>query len=70
MVVGTDGGPLCACGKRGCLEAWLAVPHLRELLAAAEASDLPTAEVEQRREEILRAAGSASVSRSLQSSVP
>ncbi|WP_083397298.1 ROK family transcriptional regulator [Plantibacter sp. MMLR14_011] len=57
VVVGTDGGPLCACGKRGCLEAWLAVPHLRELLAAAEASDLPTAEVEQRREEILRAAG-------------
>ena len=57
VVVGTDGGPLCACGKRGCLEAWLAVPHLRELLAAAEASDLPSTEVEQRREEILRAAG-------------
>ncbi|MBD8467047.1 ROK family transcriptional regulator [Plantibacter sp. CFBP 8798] len=57
VVVGTDGGPLCACGKRGCLEAWLAVPHLRELLAAAAASDLPAAEVEQRREEILRAAG-------------
>ncbi len=57
VVVGTDGGPLCACGKRGCLEAWLAVPHLRELLAVAEASDPPAADIEQRREEILRAAG-------------
>ena len=23
VVVGTDGGPRCACGKDGCLEAWL-----------------------------------------------
>nr|WP_244284294.1 ROK family transcriptional regulator [Agromyces badenianii] len=28
VVVGTDGGPRCACGKDGCLEAWLAVPRL------------------------------------------
>lgn len=28
VTVGTDGGPLCACGKVGCLEAWLSVPAL------------------------------------------
>jgi predicted NBD/HSP70 family sugar kinase len=33
VTVGTDGGPLCACGKVGCLEAWLAVPSLQERLA-------------------------------------
>ncbi|WP_226924620.1 ROK family transcriptional regulator [Georgenia satyanarayanai] len=32
VVVGTDGGPPCACGRSGCLEAWLAVPNLRRLL--------------------------------------
>ncbi|WP_413450062.1 ROK family transcriptional regulator [Georgenia phoenicis] len=35
VVVGTDGGPPCACGRSGCLEAWLAVPSLRRLLAGA-----------------------------------
>ncbi|TXK19268.1 ROK family transcriptional regulator [Homoserinibacter sp. GY 40078] len=40
VVVGTDGGALCACGKHGCLETWLAVPHLRDGLAqAASASE-------------------------------
>lgn len=29
VTVGTDGGPQCACGNVGCLEAWLAVPALR-----------------------------------------
>lgn len=33
VVVGTDGGPPCACGKAGCLEAWLSVPSLRRVLA-------------------------------------
>lgn len=28
VTVGTDGGPVCACGKIGCLEAWLSVPSL------------------------------------------
>jgi predicted NBD/HSP70 family sugar kinase len=28
VVVGTDGGPACACGKHGCLETWLAAPRL------------------------------------------
>ncbi len=35
VAVGTDGGPECACGRRGCLEAWLAVPRLRAALADA-----------------------------------
>jgi len=35
VVVGTDGGPDCACGRQGCLEAWLAVPRLRAALAEA-----------------------------------
>lgn len=28
VVVGTDVGPLCVCGRRGCLEAWVNVPRL------------------------------------------
>jgi len=35
VVVGTDGGEECACGKRGCLETWLAAPRLEARLAAA-----------------------------------
>ena len=35
VVVGTDGGAACACGKRGCLETWLAVPRLEAALAAS-----------------------------------
>ncbi len=35
VVVGTDGGAECACGKRGCLETWLAVPRLERAIAAA-----------------------------------
>jgi predicted NBD/HSP70 family sugar kinase len=46
--VGTDGGPRCACGKDGCLEAWLSVPSLGTRLAAAA----PSA-----REGVLRDAG-------------
>ncbi|RLP79421.1 ROK family transcriptional regulator [Mycetocola lacteus] len=43
VVVGTDGGPRCACGKDGCVEAWVAAGRLAEQLeqaadpAAAEA---------------------------------
>lgn len=47
VVVGTDGGPQCICGKRGCLEAWLSVTRL-----TAEIEAKPEA-----REEILRDAG-------------
>jgi predicted NBD/HSP70 family sugar kinase len=35
VVVGTDGGSLCACGKTGCLETWLSTPNLDAALAAA-----------------------------------
>ncbi|WP_083979699.1 ROK family transcriptional regulator [Demequina salsinemoris] len=35
VVVGTDGGDRCACGKDGCLETWLAIPRLTERLDAA-----------------------------------
>lgn len=35
VVVGTDGGAECACGKHGCLETWLAVPRLERAIAAA-----------------------------------
>ena len=34
VVVGTDGGAECACGKHGCLETWLATPRLEANLAA------------------------------------
>lgn len=47
VVVGTDGGPRCACGKDGCLEAWLSVSRLRAALDAEPAA----------RDEILRDAG-------------
>ena len=35
VTIGTDGGPRCACGKVGCLEAWLSVPALEARLANA-----------------------------------
>ncbi|WP_227589948.1 ROK family transcriptional regulator [Demequina pelophila] len=34
VVVGTDGGDACVCGRRGCLETWLATPRLTARLAA------------------------------------
>lgn len=54
VVVGTDGGPPCACGKAGCLETWLAVPRLTARLAAVEGhgDDATSA-----RDAILREAG-------------
>lgn len=47
VVTGTDDGPLCACGNRGCLEAWVNVPHLLALIEAEPS----------RRAEILAQAG-------------
>ena len=35
VIVGTDGGAECACGKFGFLETWLATPRLDAALAAA-----------------------------------
>jgi len=37
VVVGTDGGAPCACGKSGCLETWLAIPRLQARLDQADA---------------------------------
>lgn len=39
VTVGTDGGPVCVCGKVGCLEAWLSVPSLSKRLAEASAPE-------------------------------
>lgn len=36
VVVGTDGGAECVCGKRGCLETWLATPRLDAALETGE----------------------------------
>lgn len=38
VVVGTDGGSECACGKHGCLETWLAAPRLEAAIAADPAA--------------------------------
>ena len=54
VVVGTDGGPRCACGKHGCLEAWLAAPRLTAQLAELDGDDAAGASA---RDEILREAG-------------
>ena len=35
VVVGTDGGLECVCGKHGCLETWLATPRLEKAIAAS-----------------------------------
>jgi len=54
VVVGTDGGPRCACGKDGCLEAWLAVPRLT---AQLDAIDPESPDAASARDEILHEAG-------------
>jgi predicted NBD/HSP70 family sugar kinase len=49
VVVGTDGGLPCSCGKSGCLETWIATPRLDAALAAVTTDD--------EKEHILWAAG-------------
>ncbi|MES1171520.1 MAG: ROK family protein, partial [Actinomycetota bacterium] len=39
VVVGTDGGAQCACGKEGCLETWLAIPRLQARIDGAASAD-------------------------------
>jgi predicted NBD/HSP70 family sugar kinase len=48
VVVGTDGGAECVCGKHGCLETWLATPRLEAKLAAGGDRDAILAEAGQR----------------------
>lgn len=48
VVVGTDDGEPCPCGKNGCLETWLGAPHVEAKLAGADSAQA---------EEILREAG-------------
>ncbi len=35
VVVGTDQGPPCSCGKNGCLETWIAAPQIEARLTQA-----------------------------------
>nr|WP_322789905.1 ROK family transcriptional regulator [Agromyces hippuratus] len=53
VVVGTDGGPRCACGRDGCLEAWVAAPRLTAQLAELGG----TGAAASARDDILREAG-------------
>lgn len=48
VTVGTDGGLECGCGRRGCLETWLATPYLERALLDADGPG---------RERVLAAAG-------------
>jgi predicted NBD/HSP70 family sugar kinase/biotin operon repressor len=48
VVVGTDGGAECVCGKHGCLETWLSVPRLRGAIAASGDRDAALTEAGQR----------------------
>ncbi len=45
VVVGTDGGSPCRCGKVGCLETWLSAPRLERALAEATAAATPGADL-------------------------
>lgn len=33
VIVGTDQGPECVCGKHGCVETWASIPSIRRALA-------------------------------------
>lgn len=57
VVIGTDDGPLCACGKSGCLEAWLSVPRLTAAIHDATAQAATPADAEQAVSDILTEAG-------------
>lgn len=39
VTVGDGSGPICACGRTGCLEAWIAVPHLAARIEALDAQE-------------------------------
>lgn len=57
VVVGTEGGLPCVCGKTGCLETWLAAPRLDAALAAAGTAASGTAASGTAAEAVLAEAG-------------
>ncbi|WP_174776985.1 ROK family transcriptional regulator [Cryobacterium lactosi] len=57
VVIGTDDGPLCVCGKSGCLEAWLSVPRLTAAIHDATAQAATPADAERAVSDILTEAG-------------
>ncbi|GAB3182428.1 ROK family transcriptional regulator [Nesterenkonia halophila] len=52
--VGEGDGPECACGKTGCLEAWLSIPQLTRMLEDADAAHSGGGRAQ---EQVLREAG-------------
>lgn len=57
VVVGTDGGPRCVCGKDGCLEAWLSVPRLTAQLDELGEGDEDASDEASARAAVLAEAG-------------
>lgn len=57
VVVGTDGGEVCACGKRGCLETWLSEPRLTGEVARIRRTAASAEEADRGIDELLREAG-------------
>jgi predicted NBD/HSP70 family sugar kinase len=56
VLAGTDDGLPCVCGKKGCLETWVAGPRLDSRLAAAGFDAMTSLDSDEARE-ILREAG-------------
>lgn len=50
VVLDPDGGPPCYCGKRGCVETYLAGPHIEAEYARRAGARLPLAEIAARAE--------------------
>lgn len=48
VTVGTDGGPACACGKNGCLEAWVSTQAVSDRIAGGEDRDTVVREAAER----------------------
>lgn len=57
VTVGTDGGPLCACGKTACLEAWVAIPRLEAEIETIRRDAADDTDAASRIDRLLRDAG-------------